>query len=153
MQAQKTKKVPRPLQCDVCGAPNVQLVSNEILYGKPQGVWPLIYYCASCMSAVSCHPGTDKPMGFMADHNTRQMRRQAHKCFDKLWKTGLVTRSQAYSELGQHMLLNADRCHISMFDSEQCASVVAFCKQRLHELQLAQRGHVYKQGKKISRRY
>lgn len=153
MSVNVTQHLPRPLKCDNCKSSNVQLCNNEFLYGKSQGAWPLIYLCTDCGAAVSCHPNTDHPMGLMADQQTRRLRGQAHQQFDKLWKQGYTTRAEAYRSLASALMLTEEKCHISMFDADQCKEAIKFAKQRLHELKQLQRGKVYRQGKQTKRKY
>lgn len=152
MLEKKTKST-RPLKCDECTSGNVELCNNKIIYGTPKGEWPLMYHCKDCGAAVSCHPQTDIPMGCMATQATRQARGRAHKCFDKLWKEGLISRDKAYADLASFLMVNINNCHMSMFNEETCHDVINFSKQRLKDLRLLKKGVIYKQGKRTKRRY
>lgn len=65
-----------PERCPCCGGA-VELVSNEVFYKRVLG-WPLTYRCMDCDARVGCHPGTDLPLGTLADEVTRRARRAAH---------------------------------------------------------------------------
>lgn len=146
-------RLARPTKCDCCDSTDVVLTDNKVLYGTSKGDWPLIYLCNTCEAAVSCHKGTDQPMGLMADRQTRRLRSQAHKQFDKLWAEGLINRDKAYEELANHLLLEGDKCHISMFDGDQCKATIAFAKQRMVELRQLKAGFVYRKGQRTKRKY
>ena len=58
-----------------------------------------LYVChnyPACNTYVAAHPNTDKPMGVPANGNLRNLRIQAHRKFDLIWKNGIMTREEAY---------------------------------------------------------
>ena len=58
-----------------------------------------LYVChnyPACDTYVAAHPNTDKPMGVPANGNLRNLRIQAHRKFDLIWKNGIMTREEAY---------------------------------------------------------
>jgi hypothetical protein len=55
----------------------------------------------------------------MADRATRALRIKAHEEFDKLWRTGLMSRSKAYFWLASELEIASDQCHISWLTKEQ----------------------------------
>lgn len=113
--------LPKPSHCHKCGSKDIRLTTNDVIYGKMQGDWPLIWICLGCEAAVSCHPETEIPVGFMADRETRQLRRRVHRNFDPLWKgPGSVPRQDAYRWLANKMGLDPCVCHISYFDASMC---------------------------------
>lgn len=80
--------------CPYCmGEPEFHLDSS-FLYGKNYGP---IFRCHGCDAHVGCHPGTSNPLGRLADRRLRDMKKEVHnKWFDPLWKTGKMTRKEAY---------------------------------------------------------
>ena len=87
------------------------------------------YRCARsplCDFGVSCHPGTDEPMGEPADAETRRWRNLAHFYFDQAWKGGRarMTRAQAYQALQDSMGLPEDEAHIGRFTKAQCQALI-----------------------------
>src|SRR5574337_856173 len=52
--------------CRYCKG-EVKLVNNAEFYKGREYGWPLAYYCSSCGARVGCHPGTDIPLGSLAD--------------------------------------------------------------------------------------
>jgi ssDNA-binding Zn-finger/Zn-ribbon topoisomerase 1 len=61
-----------------------------------------------------------------ANGETKAARIGAHQRFDKLWKEGLMSRSQAYRSLAEYMGLKRKDTHIGYFTEEQCDQVVHF---------------------------
>src|SRR5690606_34253549 len=52
----------------------------------------------------------------MVDDRTIQARRGAHDAFDPIWRSGLITRKEAYKLLAKEMGLTLDACHMSLMD-------------------------------------
>ena len=119
--------LPVPEQCDNCASFDVRFTGNEAIYGKPYGEWPYVYFCPSCGAAVGCHPGTRIPLGRMADKKTRQLRAKAHQVFDPLWKSGAMSRTEAYNLLARHLGIAYEQCHISQMNVEQLQYVIEQC--------------------------
>lgn len=118
--------LPVPDTCRFCGG-KVTLVNNSAFYNGREYGWPLAYCCSKCGARVGCHPGTDIPLGTLADADTMKARRAAHAEFDKLWfgKTGWH-RKQAYRALSK--ALGVRSAHISWLDEDQCKRVVSLCR-------------------------
>lgn len=54
---------------------------------------------------------------------THQARSAAHRAFDVLWKSKLMTRRQAYAALGRELKLPKGECHIKFMDVETAGRV------------------------------
>jgi ribosomal protein L37AE/L43A len=94
-----------------------------------------VWRCSGgCDTSVGCHPESSIPLGTMADKTTRVARERAHELFDKLWRSGAMTRKQAYDALGLSMGLTEDEAHIGMFSAAQCEEACAFARLKLREL-------------------
>ena len=107
------------LACPACGIPMVLL----------KGVHGLFYRCARsplCDFGVSCHPGTDEPMGTPPDADTRRWRDLAHKTFDCAWSgsTARMTRAQAYGALQEAFGMTEEEAHIGRFSRAQCQQLI-----------------------------
>jgi hypothetical protein len=50
-------------------------------------------------------------------------RGMAHLTFDRLWKSGCMSRSKAYAWLANEMGLSRNDAHIAKFNYEQCQQV------------------------------
>ncbi|MBN46250.1 MAG: hypothetical protein CMH23_07230 [Methylophaga sp.] len=105
--------LPVPEVCDACCSSNIELTTNDRIYGRTYGDWPKVYFCNDCKAAVGCHPGTEIPLGRMADRRIRQLRAKAHKAFDQLWRSGAMSRAKAYQWLAGALQIPVDECHIS----------------------------------------
>ncbi len=126
-------KVLKPTICRYCGN-HVVLTSNKEIYGREFGNGK-IYLCRNCGAFVGTHPGTDIPLGTLANEELREYRKEAHFWFDRIWKrpTRITTRYKAYGWLALKMELPREKTHIGMFEKEQCIKVVELVKQRFKE--------------------
>jgi hypothetical protein len=137
------------LSCPYCGA-EAMLESSTIVYKKDYGN---VYVCSNypgCDAYVGCHPGTDIPLGRLADKELRFWKQKAHEYFDVLWKAKVINkrkqtgrrckrqavRSAAYKWLAQQLGIDKKDCHIGMFDVSTCQQVAEICypyaKKYLH---------------------
>ncbi len=73
----------------------------------------------NCRGRHGAHPN-GKPLGVPADSKTRRARIEAHEVFDRLWKCGVMSRTEAYRWLREALQLRANTGHISSLDAEQC---------------------------------
>ena len=68
-----------------------------------------VYVCArypACDSYVSAHRCTRLPMGTLANRPLRIKRMEAHEAFNRLWKSGMMSRTAAYRWLQVQMGLS-----------------------------------------------
>jgi hypothetical protein len=86
--------------------------------GKP------VWQCAACDARVGCHPGTNKPLGRLANAELRAWRIAAHEAFDPMWQRDGIQRGVAYGLLASWMGMPKAHCHIGRFDVAQCIEVV-----------------------------
>ncbi|MEQ2025372.1 zinc-finger-containing protein [Xenorhabdus szentirmaii] len=82
--------------------------------------WPWLYYCWSCGARVSIHPGTDIPMGSLADKPTRIARLSAHQYFDDVRVRWNLERMEAYQWLASQLEISLNECHFGWFDVDMC---------------------------------
>lgn len=88
------------------------------------------YLCKPCAAYVGCHPGTDTPLGRLADATLRRLKSEAHNAFDPIWRKGEMSRSAAYAWLSEALDLPKEKTHIGMFDDNLCQRVVVVCNAR-----------------------
>ena len=116
--------------CPYCGN-NAELTNSAIVYhGRDYGP---IYLC-KCVEGwafVGCHKGTTTPLGRLADRELREWKKRAHSAFDHLWKHGHKTRNDAYQWLARELNIEANDCHIGMFDVQTCRRVVEISRKYL----------------------
>jgi hypothetical protein len=92
----------------------------------------MVWVCSSwpkCDAYVGCQKGTKKPLGRLANPELRFWKKQAHSVFDRIWKSGEMSRSDAYVWLSRTLSIHQDKCHIGMFDVEECKSVCRVVKE------------------------
>ncbi|MBR2246913.1 MAG: hypothetical protein IJ880_07820 [Bacilli bacterium] len=123
----------KPTICRYCGSP-VVYTSNAEIYGREYGDGKC-YLCRNCRSFVGVHPGTDIPLGTLANEELRRYRKAAHFWFDKIWKkpTRIMTRDKAYKWLSKEIGLPKEQTHIGMFEKEQCEKVMEISQKKLQE--------------------
>lgn len=121
----------KPTICRYCGSP-VVFTSNAEIYGREYGDGKC-YLCRNCKAFVGVHPGTDTPLGTLANAELREWRKEAHFWFDRIWKkpTRITTRYNAYGYLARKMGLPREETHIGMFEIEQCKKVIEFSKEKM----------------------
>jgi hypothetical protein len=118
----------KPKKCPYCGK-DVLLRDSAMVYGRSYG---MIYVCSGwpkCDSYVGCQKGTEKALGRLANPELRFWKKKAHDIFDKLWKHGEMSRTDAYIWLSRELAIHPDKCHIGMFDIDQCKSVCDAVKE------------------------
>lgn len=108
------------MKCPYCGKP-AEWVENKAIYGKNYGKSYMCYYCKPCNAYVGCHNNTRKPLGIMANSETREWRKKAHANFDPLWKRKGGNRDRAYHLLKKHF---GKEIHIGESDIETCKQII-----------------------------
>lgn len=115
------------LKCPICSLDAVLTDSAIIYNGKSFGK---IWACpnvVSCRCFVGIHRGTTKPLGFLADEQTRKWRGMAHKLFDAHWQSkGRHTRGRMYGWLAT--MLKLKEAHMGMMKMEDCQKVVSLMR-------------------------
>lgn len=118
------------LHCPYCRAPVVRRRGRTLFGPAARDPDALYYVCARypfCDSYVSAHRRSGLPMGTLADPALRRKRIQAHQAFDQLWKSGPLTKKQAYRWLQGALGLPETQAHIGCFSHYQCDRVIALC--------------------------
>jgi ssDNA-binding Zn-finger/Zn-ribbon topoisomerase 1 len=118
-------------KCPYCGSPVVLRDSHYVYHNNKD--YGKMWVCSNfpqCDSYVGCHPGTTIPLGRLADSILRRAKHNAHEAFDPLWKSGLMTRKEAYIWLSAMLRIPQEECHIGMFDVKTCGKVVEVCNKQ-----------------------
>jgi hypothetical protein len=121
--------------CSYCGIPT-RLVQGSEIYkteDKPYSE-KYFYYCNKCDAYVGCHPGTQNPLGTVANKRLRRLRKLCHGSFDKIWKNKYLSRSKAYKWLASKLDILPSQCHIGMFDEQMCLKAIEKCNQYLSNI-------------------
>lgn len=117
--------------CDYCGNISLRATGADIYPRRPDLASKVMFVCWPCGAWVGCHPGTDKPLGRLANQSLRAAKMDAHAAFDPLWRgKPKGERGRAYAWLADQLGIPQGDCHIGMFDVETCKRVVAICAQR-----------------------
>lgn len=120
------------IECPHCGK-LAGLVDSKEVYRESHG---MIWICRPCKAWVGVHKGDgqNRPLGTLANAETRHARKMAHKRFDPLWQARVgngisknKARTEAYAWLAGHLGIPAEACHIAMFDLETCVRVIEIC--------------------------
>lgn len=93
-----------------------------------------LYVChnyPACNTYVAAHPNTDKPMGVPANGDLRNLRIQAHRKFDLIWRNGIMTREEAYHWFADSFGLSLRDAHIGMCSDYRCRELIRLCNEVL----------------------
>jgi len=114
------------MKCPYCNKPTI-LRPSSFVYGKNAPDYGWFWLCVRyprCDAYVGCHPGTQRPLGTLANKALRTLRINAHNLFDQLWKKGKLDRKQCYLLLQDATNLPPRDAHISRLNNEQCKKVI-----------------------------
>lgn len=102
------------MKCPYCNK-EAEYIDSKYYYsnGKSYG---MMYLCRPCDAYVGTHKNSGKPLGTMANKELRELRKKCHLLFDPLWKSGMMTRKQAYKYLED----NTGVKHIAWADEDDC---------------------------------
>ena len=63
---------------------------------------------------------------------------QAHRAFDRLWRSGLMTKKEAYQWMQTEFGLHEEQAHIAQFGAYMCERLICACdKFRIHGAEAA----------------
>lgn len=120
--------VKRRVLCPYCQRDAAKVTGKQIYPHRPDLYAKTFYECDPCDAYVGCHPGTDTPLGRLADAELREEKMRAHAAFDPIWRSGSKKRGSAYAWLADQLGIDKKECHIGMFDVAMCRRVVEVCK-------------------------
>ena len=129
----------KQIRCPYCGA-KATLRPSSAVYGDAAKTDGYLYVCdryPKCDSYVGAHKKTKLPMGILANGDLRNKRIQAHKAFDWMWKSGLMTKWQAYKWMQGKLDLSDEQAHIAMFSEYMCDRLIAECNKAYANQQMA----------------
>lgn len=112
------------MNCPYCNK-KAEFLSSKEFYGQNYGT--NLYVCRPCNARVGTHGKGRKPLGTMANHRLRVLRRICHRKFDPMWKYKRKqnwSRHNAYKWLQKEMRLSPEEAHIGMFDEEKCRELI-----------------------------
>ncbi|MGL4631546.1 MAG: zinc-finger-containing protein [Leadbetterella sp.] len=115
--------------CPYCRIESI-LLDSSVVYKSSYG---MIYFCPNCKSYCGCHKGTNKSLGRIANRELREMKKDAHRYFDFIWESGIMSRRDAYRKLSIYLGLPIEYTHIGMFSTETCKKVIEFSKEIINK--------------------
>lgn len=121
------------MKCPYCGGEMLLKDAQYIYHCNRSKNWGMVWVCENfpkCDSYVGCHKGTQIPLGRPANARLRTLKKEAHRQFDPIWKSGLMTRKQAYHWLSSMLNIPFEDCHIGMMDIKDCQRTIHLCKSQ-----------------------
>lgn len=113
------------MRCPYCGAPVVLRSADGIYKNNERGM--MLYVCSNypkCDAYVRVHAGTNIPVGTLANQELRSLRRTAHNYFDRLYKTGIMSKQDAYLWLSDLLQSPLSEAHIGYLGEYYCKQVI-----------------------------
>lgn len=117
-------------KCQYCGSGIHKVPATEI-YGEIGEHWNSVYVCnrfPKCDSYVSSKTD-ESPRGPLANERLRKARRKCHKIFDEKWKSGKMSRSDAYVWMQKVMGLPPKKAHIGAFTMTECVQLLEILEE------------------------
>lgn len=133
----KKRKTQTP-RCPYCGHPSL-LKPASLVYGE-KAKEKHLYVCSRypvCNSYVGVHERTLDPLGTLANPALRHKRIQAHRLFDRIWKSGIMSRDDAYSWLRYTFGLTGAFAHIGVFSDYYCEQLILRSRELLRNNKIA----------------
>lgn len=127
----KSSKI-RPPVCPYCGSRSVLRDASYVYHEKQFETH--LYVCSrypSCDSYVGVHKDGFRPKGTLANSELRNRRIIAHKVFDEIWRSGIMSRRNAYCWLQDITGLTESQAHIGMFSEYSCDQLIKACNEVL----------------------
>lgn len=124
-KAKKRKEFKSMMRCPVCGSSVVLRSADGIYHTNPNNT--KLYVCSrypECDTYVRTHPGTNIPVGTLANRNLRKLRAEAHKSFDRLYRCGYMTKEDAYHWLASVVDAPLSHAHIGHLGDYYCKRVI-----------------------------
>ena len=87
----------------------------------------MLYVCShypQCDAYVRVHAGTNIPVGSLANHELRTLRRTAHQYFDQLHQSGYMSKQDAYQWLADLICAPLSEAHIGHLGEYYCKQVI-----------------------------
>ena len=111
------------MRCPYCGSPVVYRSADGIYRENKKGT--MLYVCSNfpeCDAYVRVHAGTNIPVGSLANHELRSLRRTAHHYFDQLYLS--MSKQDAYQWLADLIMAPLSEAHIGHLGEYYCKRVI-----------------------------
>lgn len=113
------------MRCPYCGSKVTLRSADEIYKDNSKGI--MLYVCShypECDAYVRTHIGTNIPVGSMANGKLRALRIKAHNNFDRLYKTSMMSKQEAYKWLADLIGALMSEAHIGHLGEYYCNEVI-----------------------------
>lgn len=124
--AETTRQTGKYPDCPYCGGKTVLTDSSIVYESNSYGNIVICVNFPMCNSYVGVHKNGEwmnYPLGRLADTVLRQVKKKAHDRFDMIWKSGIMSRSEAYKWLQLVMQKEEPDAHIGEMTVEECLLV------------------------------
>ena len=120
-------------RCPYCGSHTILRSADGIYRDNTRD--EMLYVCKNypaCDSYVRVQRGTQIPLGTVANRELRELRAEAHRQFDKLYKHGYMSKHDAYQWLGGILGVPAQQAHIARLSLLSCDLVIREAKKQVN---------------------
>lgn len=135
---------PSSIRCPYCGSPAVLRSADGIYYDNSRNTQ--LYVCKNypqCDSYIRVHAGTNIPAGTMANRELRALRAEAHRYFDRLYKSGFMTKQDSYYWLAGILDAPLSQAHIGYLGEYYCQVVIDESRKLLEKQRITFPAHRY----------
>lgn len=136
------------MRCPYCGGTLILRSADGIYYDNRNNT--MLYVCShypQCDTYVRTHPGTTIPVGTPANRKLRTLRSNAHRSFDQLYHSGLMSKQDAYIWLAELLQVPLSQAHIGYLGEYYCAMVMEESRKLLeHHASVHQEHFAPRQG-------
>ncbi len=132
------KKQNKKIYCPYCGA-EAKLRPSSVVYKENTLKDGFLFVCdryPKCDAYVAAHQVSKYPMGTLANGDLRNKRIQAHKVFDKMWQSGLMSKHDAYVWMRSKFGMSEEQAHIAKFSEYMCDQLIAACNEVYERLNI-----------------
>lgn len=123
------------MRCPYCGSSVVYRSADGIYRSNAKGT--MLYVCSNypeCDAYVRVHAGTNIPVGSMANQELRTLRRKAHHYFDQLYRSGYMSKQDAYQWLAALIMVPLSEAHIGYLGEYYCKQVIEESRKLLDQI-------------------
>lgn len=132
------KKRKRLHTCPYCGSTAVLRPANFVYHdGDPKRHLCVCSRYPECDAYVSVDERTLEPLGTLANGDLRHRRIEAHRLFDQIWRSHIMSRANAYRWLREKYGLREDQAHIAQFNDYLCEDLIRQCREALRANRVA----------------
>ena len=128
----KSRMDPSRMRCPHCGSTMLLRSADGIYKDNPRHA--MLYVCKQypkCDTYVRTHPGTTIPVGTPANRELRLLRNEAHKHFDRLYLSGMMSKQDAYRWLANQLQAPMSQAHIGYLSEYYCKQVIQASRELL----------------------